>query len=61
MDDAIKLKVTQAWKPTTICVPRDTIVVRNDGSMVILKKGTLITVPFPDGPPTFTAYVTPEH
>ena len=61
MDDTIKLKITQAMKPTTFCVPQDTIVVRDDGSIVILKKGTLITAPFPDGPPTVTSFTTPER
>jgi len=53
-DDSVTLRATQAMKPQVYCVTSDIIVYRKDGSFAIVPKGTLIEVPVPDGPMTFS-------
>jgi hypothetical protein len=47
-----KYRVTAEMKPVTYCVTADTIVVRNDWSLVVIPSGTLITAPVPQPPYT---------
>lgn len=46
-DDRIAIAVSKIVDPITYCLPADTIVVRDDGSILVVPKGTLITVPVP--------------
>lgn len=54
MSDTMKVVVSAPMEPQTFCVREDTIVVCQDGSVVVLKKGTLITAPVPTPPFTIT-------
>ncbi len=47
---SITYKFTQRYKPQPAVIRRDMIVVREDGSLGIVKAGTPINIPVGDGP-----------
>ena len=49
--DKITYRVTQKMKPETFRTTKDTIVIRDDGTVAVLPKGTVLTLPVPDGAP----------
>ena len=53
MSDTYKVVVRRPVRLQTYCVTADTVVVRDDGAMILLKAGTLIDIPGPDGPLQF--------
>ena len=48
--DAVTFRVTPTMKPTTFMVEADMLVVRCDGSVGVVPKGTLIEAPVPMPP-----------
>lgn len=48
--NVVKYTFTQPVRPLTYCVTKDTIVVDKAGAIHVIKAGTLITLPEPDGP-----------
>lgn len=50
MSDMITMRITATMRPETYRTTADVIVVREDGSVAVIPKGTLLTVPVPDGP-----------
>ena len=48
-DDKITYRVTQKLKPVTVKTTNDMIVMRDDGTIGVLPKGTVLTLPTPDG------------
>lgn len=54
MSETMKVVLDAPMQPETYCIREDTIVVRQDGSVAVLKKGTLIAAPVPTPPFTIT-------
>lgn len=50
VSDTVTLRVTQPTRPETYCTTSDMIVVREDGTFVVIPKGTLFVAPVPEGP-----------
>ena len=57
--DTLKIRVTAPTEPSTYRVERDMIVVREDGSVDIVKAGTILTLSEPVAP--FETEVTIEQ
>ena len=51
-DDSVTFTVSMEAGPRIFVLAKDVIVVSDDGTIGVLKKGTKLTVPWPDGPVT---------
>lgn len=65
MSDTIKIRATLATRLRERVVGEDFLYLSSDGTLHLVKAGTVLRLPEPAGPivieTTATAYVTPEH